>query len=57
MSRLQEVRVGAQAIDRFLPLSGEERIREANAVAEEVPKRMEGRVFWNVSSTACDGNA
>jgi len=54
---LQEVRVGAQAIDRFLPLSGEERIREANAVAEEVPKRMEGRVFWNVSSTACDGNA
>jgi hypothetical protein len=42
-------------IDRFLSLLDEERLREANRLAEEVQRRMEGRVLWNVNSTACGG--
>ena len=52
---LQEVQVAAWPVDRFLPLLGEERIDEAEKVAEEARKRMEGRVFWNVNSTGRGG--
>jgi len=55
MSQLYEVQVGTQSIDRFLPLFGEEQIREAYSVAANVRKRMEGRVFWNVNSTTRGG--
>lgn len=55
MPRLQEVQVGTRPIDRLLPLLGEERMREAYKVAEEVRRRMAGRVLWNVNSTAYGG--
>ena len=55
MRRLREVPIGAQPIDRFLPLLGEERIREAYKLADDVRRRLEGRIFWNVNSTARGG--
>ncbi len=55
MSRLHEVQVSAQPIDRFLPFFGEEGVHEVYEVAEEARRRMVGRVFWNVSSTARGG--
>ena len=55
MIRLQEIAVGAQSIDRFLPVFGESRVRDAKTVAEDFRRRLEGRVFWNVNSTASGG--
>ncbi len=55
MPLLQEVRVGAQLIDRFLPLVGQERLSDAHAVAEEGRKLMAGRVLWTLNSTALGG--
>lgn len=55
MTRLQEIEIGARPLDRFLPLLGEERMAAAKEVAAEVRKRTEGRVFWNVNSTARGG--
>ena len=53
--RLREIPIGSQSIDRFLPLLGEEQVRAAHKLAEDVRKRLEGRVFWNVNSTASGG--
>ncbi len=53
--RLQEVPIGAQSIDRFLPLLGVEQVNAARKLAEDVSKKLEGRVFWNLSSTAHGG--
>jgi trehalose synthase len=53
--QLQEIRIGAHSIDRFLPLYGEQGIRQAKKVAEEMRCRLEGRTFWNVNSTGYGG--
>ena len=55
MIRLQEIAIGAQPIDRFLPVFGESRVRNAKTVAEDFRKRLEGRVFWNVNSAGSGG--
>lgn len=52
---LQEVQVAVRPVERLLPFLGEERIDEAETVADDARKRMEGRVFWNVNSTARGG--
>ena len=55
MPRLKQVRVGAKPVELLRPLVGEDRIRETYRVTEEMRRRMEGRVFWNVNSTESGG--
>ncbi len=54
-TRLREVPIGAHPIDRFLPLLGEEQIRDAYKLGRDVSKRLDGRALWNVNSTASGG--
>jgi trehalose synthase len=52
---LEEIRIGSQPLERFLPLAGEEAVREALAVAARAHERMENRVLWHINSTALGG--
>ncbi|MCH8345448.1 MAG: glycosyltransferase [Chloroflexi bacterium] len=54
-TRLQEVPIGAHSIDRFLPLLGEDQVRDAYNLGRDVSKRLDGRSLWNVNSTASGG--
>ena len=54
-TRLREVPIEAHSIDRFLPLLGEEQIRDADKLGRDVSKRLDGRALWNVNSTASGG--
>jgi trehalose synthase len=53
--RIQEVELGAQPIDRFLPISGAEAIGRAKQVGDEMSARLAGRAVWSVNSTASGG--
>ena len=55
MTHLEEVHVAPEPLARFLPVLGEERVREAERVARDAGERMAGRVWWNVNSTARGG--
>ncbi len=55
MPRLKQIRVGARPVELLRPLIGDDRIRETYRVAEEMQRRMQGRVFWNVNSTGSGG--
>jgi trehalose synthase len=55
MAPIHEIPVGAQGISRYLPLLGQERLHEAEAMAARARRQLAGRVFWNVSSTARGG--
>ncbi|HEY7033638.1 MAG TPA: glycosyltransferase [Thermomicrobiales bacterium] len=55
MNHLEEVHVAPLPISRFAPLIGEDRIRETERMASETARRMSGRVWWNVNSTARGG--
>ncbi len=55
MPGLKQVRVGAKPVELLRPLVGEDRIRETYRAAEEMRRRLEGRVFWNVNSTESGG--
>jgi trehalose synthase len=55
MVHLQEVHVAPMPLRRFAPLIGDERVEEAERKAEETARRMSGRVWWNVNSTARGG--
>lgn len=52
---LREVELRAQPIDRFVPLMGEQAVRETQALADRVRRAAQGRRVWNVSSTAFGG--
>ena len=52
---LRDVPIGTRSIDRFLPLLGPEEIHDTYALAEDVRRRLENRIFWNVNSTARGG--
>jgi len=52
---MQEVHIPAQSIDRYIPVVGEDEVGVAHAVAEQARRRMEGRVFWHINSTAHGG--
>ncbi len=54
-SALQEVRVGAQSLERFRGVLPEERVDEGLRIAEAARERLAGRVVWNVNSTAVGG--
>ena len=53
--RLHEIPVGAQPLERFEAIVGEQRMIEARARAERLRERLAGRVLWNVNSTAAGG--
>ncbi|MGH2562042.1 MAG: glycosyltransferase [Thermomicrobiales bacterium] len=55
MAHLDEVHIAPLPFDRFRPLLGDERIREATVLAEATARRLHGRVWWNVNSTARGG--
>ena len=55
MAQLHEITIAPLPIERFLPLLGERSIRQAERVAAAGRRRMAGRVFWNVNSTASGG--
>ncbi len=55
MALVEEVPVAAQPVERFLPILGEEAIREARDKAAAVRDRLAGRVVWNINSTAKGG--
>src|SRR4030042_6117849 len=55
MPRLQEVQSSPRPIELLLSLVEEDRIRETSRVVEEMQRRIEGRVLWNVNSTGVGG--
>ncbi len=52
---MQAVHIPAQSMDRYIPVIGEEEVAVARTAAERARKRLEGRVVWNVNSTAYGG--
>ena len=52
---LEEVRVGAHSLDRFREVLGEEGVREGLALAARMRDQLNGRIVWNVNSTAVGG--
>lgn len=55
MSRLDEVTIAPASLDRFGPVIGEEALAKAKERVAEARSRMEGRIWWNVNSTARGG--
>jgi len=55
LPRLAEVKLEPLALERFEPLLGRRKLRAAREVAEKLRDRMQGRVLWNVNSTAVGG--
>ncbi|MGH2533300.1 MAG: glycosyltransferase [Thermomicrobiales bacterium] len=55
MVHIDEVHIAPLPLDRFRPLLGEAPLREATALAETAARRLRGRVWWNVNSTARGG--
>jgi trehalose synthase len=55
MAVLEDIRVGAEPLRRFVPLVGEERVAELERLAAELRARASDRVVWNVNSTAMGG--
>ena len=55
MTSLTEVHIAPEPVDRFVPVLGEDRVREAAQIAHSIRERMTGRVWWNVNSTARGG--
>src|SRR2546430_11479716 len=54
-NRIHEVDVGSAPIERFRPLVGDEVWPELDGGVAEVRRRLDGRVLWNVNSTARGG--
>jgi len=50
-----EVQLGADPIDRFVPIAGADPVREVHEIAESVRARLAERVLWNVNSAANGG--
>jgi trehalose synthase len=50
-----EVQLGAQPLERFLPIAGPDVVARVREIAEKGRARLEGRVVWNVNSTAAGG--
>ncbi len=55
MPHMEEVQVGVQSIERYRELLGDERFRELMTLADDIRRRLDGRVVWNVNSTARGG--
>lgn len=55
MSWLEEVYIAPQTILRFAPLIDSDQMQAAERVALATAERMQGRVWWNINSTARGG--
>lgn len=55
MTHLEEVRIAPQSLDRFASLVSAEQLDQLQKAARATAGRMEGRVWWNVNSTARGG--
>jgi trehalose synthase len=55
MPHLQEVHISPQSLDHFGGIVSVERLARVQHVAADTARRMEGRVWWNVNSTAHGG--
>jgi trehalose synthase len=55
MPHLEEVRIAQLPLDRFASLVSEEQLERVKRAAELTARRMEGRVWWNINSTAHGG--
>jgi trehalose synthase len=52
---MQEVSIAAQSIDRYVSVVGAEPVQKAHEMADRIRARLDGRVLWNVNSTAHGG--
>ena len=52
---MQEVHIPAQGIDRYIPAIGSEQMESVRQTADRTRRRLDGRVLWNVNSTAHGG--
>lgn len=50
-----EVQLGAQPVERYLPIAGPDVVSKVSEIAEMGRARLEGRVVWNINSTAMGG--
>jgi trehalose synthase len=55
MSQVEEVVITPQSITRFGTLLDAEHMRKADEVARATARRLEGRAWWNINSTAAGG--
>lgn len=55
MAHIEEIHIAPESLDRFTALVGSEQIEEISRIATATARRMAGRVWWNVSSTARGG--
>ena len=55
MIAVHEAQLGAQPVERFLPIAGADVVAKVQEIAENGRARLEGRVVWNVNSTATGG--
>jgi trehalose synthase len=55
MLHLEEVRIAPQSLERFANLATEEQLELVQQAATATALRMEGRVWWNINSTARGG--
>ena len=55
MPQVEEVVIAPETITRFGTLLDAGQMREADAVARATARRLEGRAWWNVNSTAAGG--
>lgn len=52
---MTEVSMGVQDLRRFRPIVGGDHITELSSAAASLRQRLEGRIVWNINSTAAGG--
>ncbi len=55
VTHLDEIRVGVRRVENFAAVMGEAPTRAALRTAASLKRRLDGRVLWNVNSTAVGG--
>jgi trehalose synthase len=55
VTEVHEVQLGAEPVDRFLPIAGADVVAKVREIGEKGRARLEGRVVWNVNTTAAGG--
>jgi len=52
---MTEVSMGVQDLRRFRPIVGGDYLKELTVAAESLRQRLQGRIVWNINSTAAGG--
>ena len=55
IARVEEVHIGPLPLEKFRSVIGDERMGAFDVAAQETARRMDGRVWWNINSTARGG--